>query len=336
MYKHWTVLHKPKELEIDKISGDKKYGQFSCAPLERGYGLTLGNALRRILISSVRGAAIVAVKVEGAEHEFSSLPHVVEDIAEIKLNLKEVRLRMEEGRIREMSIDVKGPCVVKAGDLKYDSAVEILNPEQHIATVNKGGHLKANLWARKDRGYVPEEALDKTDFPVGTLAIDAIYTPVRRVNFKVTHARVEKQTDLDKLTLEIWTDGSIHPREALGLAAKILKDQVQVFIGFNEAEVREYLDEPRGDEPINPNLYRPVEELELSVRSANCLKNANIRFIGELVQKTEAEMLKTKNFGRKSLKEIKEVLSSMGLSLGMELKGFNPEEGPKAAPVEEQ
>ncbi|MBM4370312.1 MAG: DNA-directed RNA polymerase subunit alpha [Deltaproteobacteria bacterium] len=327
MYRHWVMLKRPKELETDRVTPEGDFGQFSCAPLERGFGLTLGNALRRILISSIRGAAITSARFEGAEHEFSSLPDIVEDVSEIILNLKDVRLRMPEGEARNLSIDAKGPCTITAGDLKHDPLVEILNPGLHVATINEGGRLKVQLTAAMGVGYVP--AASSKSAPVGTIAMDAVYTPVRRVNFKVTNARVEQMTDLDKLTLEIWTDGSIHPREALGLAAKILKEQVQVFIGFDEGLPGAADYGLKSDEPINPNLFRPVEELELSVRSANCLKNANIRFIGELVQKSEAEMLKTKNFGRKSLKEIKEVLGQMGLALGMEVKGFDPDNVPR-------
>jgi DNA-directed RNA polymerase subunit alpha len=329
MYRHWVLLKRPKELETDRVSAEGDFGQFSCAPLERGFGLTLGNALRRILISSIRGAAVTAVRFDGAEHEFSSLPDVIEDVAEMILNLKDIRIRMPEGDDRSLYIDAKGPCVVTAADLKHDGLVEVLNPGLHIATVNEGGHLKAELSASMGVGYIPATIHKDTDAPIGTIAIDAVYSPVRRVNFKVTNARVEQMTDLDKLTMEIWTDGSIHPREALGLASKILKEQVQVFIGFDESIPDTVQLGDRSEEPINPNLYRPVEELELSVRSANCLKNANIRFIGELVQRTEQEMLKTKNFGRKSLKEIKEVLGQMGLSLGLEIKGFDPENIPK-------
>lgn len=329
MYRHWVLLKRPKELETDRVSAEGDFGQFSCAPLERGFGLTLGNALRRVLISSIRGAAITSIRFDGAEHEFSSLPDVVEDVSEIILNLKDIRLRMPEGDDRTLSIDAKGPCTITAGDLTHDGQVEILNPGLHIASVNEGGHLKAELSASMGVGYVPATIHKDTEAPIGTIAIDAVYSPVRRVNFKVTNARVEQMTDLDKLTMEIWTDGSIHPREAMGLAAKILKEQVQVFIGFDETIPDTVQLGDRNEEPINPNLYRPVEELELSVRSANCLKNANIRFIGELVQRTEQEMLKTKNFGRKSLKEIKEVLGQMGLSLGLEIKGFDPENIPK-------
>jgi len=334
MYRHWVLLKRPKELETDRVSPEADFGQFACAPLERGFGLTLGNALRRVLISSIRGAAITSARFDGAEHEFSALPDVVEDISEIILNLKDIRLRMPEGAtpegiVRNLSIDAKGPCVVTAGDLKHDGQVEVLNPGLHIAQVNDDGHLKAELSAAMGVGYVPASIQKDREEALGTIAIDAVYSPVRRVNFKVTNARVEQMTDLDKLTMEIWTDGSIHPREALGLAAKILKEQVQVFIGFDES-VPDMVDfGQKSDEPINPNLFRPVEELELSVRSANCLKNANIRFIGELVQKSEQEMLKTKNFGRKSLKEIKEVLGQMGLSLGLEVKGFDPDNIPK-------
>ena len=330
MYRHWVKLRRPKEVETDSVSEDGTRGSFSCAPLERGFGVTIGNALRRILISSVRGAAIYSVRYEGALHEFSALAGVSDDVADIILNLKGLRIRVPEGDPRTLSIDKKGPCVVTAADIEHDHAVDILNPDHHIATLSEEGSLKIEMQARMGKGYVPSEKQKDEELPIGTIILDSLYSPITKANFKVTNARAGEDTDLDKLVMEVETDGSISPRDALGLAAKILKEQTQIFIGVDESVPVDYDEDRETGETLSPNLYRPVEELELSVRSANCLKNANIRFIGELVQKTEQEMLKTKNFGRKSLKEIKEVLAGMGLSLGMKLEGFAPSKAPGA------
>ncbi len=332
MYKHWVLLRRPKEVETEKQTEDGTFGVFSCAPLERGFGTTIGNSLRRILLSSIRGAAITTVKVDGALHEFSALPGVSEDVADIILNLKGLRIRMEgEETLRHLSIDVKGPYKVTGADIKCPAQVEILNPEHHIAEINEEGELRMELQLEMGRGYVPAEKQEKGELPIGTTVIDSLFSPVTRASYKVTNARSGEDVDLDKLVIEIQTDGSILPRDALGLAAKILKDQLQIFIGFDESVPVDAGEKKDSQESLSPNLYRPVEELELSVRSANCLRNANIHFIGELVQRSEQEMLKTKNFGRKSLKEIKEVLASMGLSLGMKLEGFDPENLPNAA-----
>jgi len=330
MYRHWVKLRRPKEVETEKIYLDGKGGIFSCAPLERGFGVTIGNALRRILISSLRGAAITSVKVDGVLHEFSGIPGVKEDVADIILNLKGVRLRLPEGEARTIRIDAKGPCLVAARDLKCDGNTTVLNPDHYIATVSEEGHLKAEMTARMGKGYVPSEKQPVSELPIGTMVIDSVFTPIRKANFRVTNARAGEDTDLDKLILEIETDGSIAPRDAVGLAAKILKEQLQIFIGIEEAVPADAEEERPASEVLSPNLYRPVEELELSVRSANCLETASIKVIGELVQKSEADMLKTKNFGRKSLKEIKEVLASMGLSLGMKVEGFDPNRAPQS------
>jgi DNA-directed RNA polymerase subunit alpha len=330
MYRHWVKLRRPKEVETDSVSEDGTRGSFSCAPLERGFGVTIGNALRRILISSVRGAAIYSIRFDGALHEFSALAGVSDDVADIILNLKGLRIRVPEGEPRIMSIDKKGPCVVTAADIEHDHAVDIINPDHHIATLSEEGSLKLEMQARMGKGYVPSEKQKDEELPIGTVILDSLYSPITKANFKVTNARAGEDTDLDKLVMEVETDGSISPRDALGLAAKILKEQIQIFIGVDESVPMDYDEERSTGETLSPNLYRPVEELELSVRSANCLKNANIRYIGELVQKSEQEMLKTKNFGRKSLKEIKEVLAGMGLSLGMKLEGFDPSKAPNA------
>ena len=308
-------------LEADDSQTDR-YGKFSCEPLERGFGNTLGNALRRVLLSSLQGAAIKSVRVEGVMHEFSSVPGVMEDMCDVVLNLKDVRLRVHSEEPKLLRIRSKGEGILTAGDLVADNpSVEVLNPQQKIATLSAEADVEMELTVGVGKGYRPAEANKSEDMPIGTIPIDSIFSPVRRVNYVVTPARVGRDTDFDKLALEIWTDGTLAPVDALAYAAKILKEQLAIFINFDEPveSVIPAADEPT---PLNPNLFRSVDELELSVRSANCLQNANIRYIGELVQKTEAEMLKTKNFGRKSLNEIKELLTSMGLELGATLDNF--------------
>jgi DNA-directed RNA polymerase subunit alpha len=298
------------------------YGKFSCEPLERGFGNTLGNALRRVLLSSLQGAAIKSVRVEGVMHEFSSMPGVIEDMCDVVLNLKEVRLRVHSEEPKLLRIHRKGEGILMASDLVADDpTVEVLNPQQKIATLSAEADVEMELSVGVGKGYRPAEKNKSEDMPIGTIPIDSIFSPVRRVNFTVTPARVGRDTDFDKLTLEIWTDGVLAPVDALAYAAKILKEQLAIFINFDEPveSVIPAADEPT---PLNPNLFRSVDELEFSVRSANCLQNANIRYIGELVQRTEAEMLKTKNFGRKSLNEIKDLLTSMSLELGTTLDNF--------------
>ncbi|NUN12682.1 MAG: DNA-directed RNA polymerase subunit alpha [Myxococcales bacterium] len=328
MYRNWRNLIRPKALEVEHSSLTERYGRFHCEPLERGFGITIGNSLRRILLSSIRGAAITSFQLEGALHEFSHIPDVVEDVTDIILNLKEVQLKMNGPGPKVARIKVDGPRDVTAADIAADESVEILNPTHHICTVAQGGRVNLEMTIQEGVGYVGADKNRDPEAPIGTIAIDSMFSPVRRVNYRVTNARVGQQTDYDKLTLEVWTNGAVLPENALALAAKIMKEQLQIFINFDE-ELEDLDDEPEySDAPINENLYRTVDELELSVRSANCLQNANIRFIGELVQKTEAEMLKTKNFGRKSLKEIKDVLGDMGLHLGMKVDHFDPERGP--------
>jgi DNA-directed RNA polymerase subunit alpha len=308
-------------LESDD-SQTERYGKFSCEPLERGFGNTLGNALRRVLLSSLQGAAIRSVRVEGVMHEFSSVPGVMEDMCDVVLNLKDVRLRVHSEEPKLLRIHRKGEGILTAGDLAADDpSVEVLNPQQKIATLSAEADVEMEFLVGVGKGYRPAEANKSEEMPIGTIPIDSIFSPVRRVNYTVTPARVGRDTDFDKLTFEIWTDGTLAPVDALAYAAKILKEQLAIFINFDEPveSVIPAADEPT---PLNPNLFRSVDELELSVRSANCLQNANIRYIGELVQKTEAEMLKTKNFGRKSLNEIKELLTSMGLELGTALDSF--------------
>lgn len=322
--KNWRDLIKPKALDVDKESLTPNYGKFVARPLERGFGVTLGNALRRVLLSSLQGAAITAVKIDGVLHEFTAMPDVTEDVTEIILNLKEVRFKMLNSDHATVLINKEGPGEVYASDILTGEQVEVLNPEQVIATLGKGAKFKAEIIVRRGRGYVPAENNKTDDLPVGWIPVDSFFSPVRKVNYTVTQSRVGQRTDYDKLTLECWTDGAIMPEDAVALASKVLKDQLSVFLNFvEEPEVAEVAKEEQSPE-FNPNLYRSVEELELSVRSANCLQNANIKYIYELVQRTESEMLKTKNFGRKSLNEIKDILGEMGLSLGMKLDGFVP------------
>ncbi len=324
--KNWRELIRPRELEEDGDGATETYGRFSCEPLERGFGVTLGNALRRVLLSSLQGAAITAVKIENVLHEFSTIPGVMEDVSDVVLNLKEVRLRKHGEGPKIVRVHTTGEGVLRAGDLVADdSSVEVLNPDRKIATLSAEADVDVEVTVSTGKGYVPAERNKTEDMPIGTIPIDAIFSPVRRVNYTVTPSRVGRETDFDKLSLEIWTDGTLAPVDALAYGAKILKEQLTIFINFEEPSeaARPVSEEPT---PLNPNLFKTVDELELSVRSANCLQNANIRMIGELVQRTEGEMLKTKNFGRKSLNEIKEVLSSMGLELGMHVDSF-PDRG---------
>jgi DNA-directed RNA polymerase subunit alpha len=324
MYRNWRELIRPKGIDIEHGSLTERYGRFVAEPLERGFGITIGNALRRILLSSVRGSAIVGARIDGALHEFTHINGVVEDVADIVLNLKEVEIKKAGEESVTLRFERLEPGEVKAGDLATSSAVEILNPDHHIATIADDGKLVMELIVDEGKGYVPAEANKQEEWPEGTIALDAIFAPIHKVNYRVTHARVGQRTDYDKLVLEVWTNGAVLPEDAVALAAKILKEQLQIFINFDE-DIEPTVHEDEPEEAVNPSLYRTVDELELSVRSANCLQNANIRHIGELVQKTEAEMLKTKNFGRKSLKEIKEILAEMGLTLGMKLDSFDPE-----------
>ena len=327
MHKNWTELIRPKKLDIDPETHTRFYGKFTCEPLERGFGTTLGNALRRVLLSSLRGAAITSVKIKGIFHEFSPIPGIIEDVTEIILNLKTVRFKLHSKEEKLVVLEAKGEGEVTARAFQTDGTVEILNPEAHIASLARDGELVIEATVKSGKGYLPAEGNKEEGRPIGVIPIDAIFSPVRKVNHVVTQARVGQQTDYDKLTLEVWTDGSVTPEDAVALAAKILKEQLTIFINFEEPKEDSEEKPVTETNRLNENLFRPVNELELSVRSANCLKNANIRLIGELVQKTEAEMLKTKNFGRKSLNEIKEILTEMGLNLGMKLENFPPREG---------
>ena len=323
MYKNWRDLIRPKKLQVETESLTNTYGKFFAEPFERGFGTTLGTGLRRVLISSLQGAAIVSVKAKGVLHEFSAIPGVTEDATDIILNLKGVRLKMHGNESRVIRILQKGEGVVKAKDIITDNNVEILNPEHHIATCSKDANLEMDLVVKIGKGYVPADRNRDEKAPVGTIPIDAIFSPISKVNFTVTNARVGQITDYDKLTIEVWSDGSVKPQDAVAYASKILKDQLSIFINFDEdVEPQEEAEPEEERERFNENLYRSVDELELSVRSANCLKNAGIKLIGELVSRSEAEMLKTQNFGRKSLNEIKDILVDMGLTLGMKLDNF--------------
>ena len=326
MYINWQEMIKPEKVQVNS---KPSYGKFVCEPLERGFGITIGNALRRIILSSLYGAAIVSVKFDAVMHEFSVIEGVLEDISEITLNLKEVRLRLSDNEPRTIQIDAQGPKEVTAGDIiSGDGKCEVLNPGLHIATLSEKADLKMSMTVKIGKGYSLAEANKDQEAPVGTIPIDSVFSPIKRVSYVVGNARVGQKTDYDKLTMEVWTDGSVKSEDAVAYAAKILKEQMAIFINFDEQlepEPEKISGEPQKPK-FNENLYRSVEELELSVRSANCLKNANILKIYQLVSKTEGEMLKTKNFGRKSLNEIKEVLTEMGLSLGMKLEGFIPPE----------
>ena len=326
MYINWQEMIKPEKVQVNS---KPSYGKFVCEPLERGFGITIGNSLRRIILSSLYGAAIVSVKFDAVMHEFSVIEGVLEDVSEIILNLKEVRLRLSDNEPRTVRIDAQGPKEVTAGDIiSDDGKCEVLNPGLHIATLSEKSDLKMDMIVKIGKGYSLAEANKDQDAPVGTIPVDSVFSPIKRVSYVVGNARVGQKTDYDKLTMEVWTDGSVKPEDAVAYAAKILKEQMSFFINFDEQLEPE--PEKKSSETqkpkFNENLYRSVEELELSVRSANCLKNANILKIYQLVNKTEGEMLKTKNFGRKSLNEIKEVLNEMGLSLGMKLEGFIPPE----------
>ena len=332
--KNWRDIIRPKGLTADTGSLTDTYGKFVCEPLERGYGITLGNSLRRILLSSLQGGAITAVHIEGVLHEFTTLADVIEDVTDIILNLKEVRLRMQTHDPQTIRIDKKGDGPVTAGDIEVPAGVEVLNVNHRIATITGKGRLKVEMTCRTGRGYEPAEGNKLPNMPVGWIPIDSLFSPVRKVNYTVTNARVGQQTDYDKLTLEAWTDGSVTPSDAVAFAAKILKEQLQIFINFAEEEEPPWEEAQTEATPFNDNLLRRVDELELSVRSANCLGQAGIRYIGELVQRSEAEMLKTKNFGRKSLKEIKEILADMGLHLDMQIDSWPPPQLAGALAVE--
>jgi DNA-directed RNA polymerase subunit alpha len=325
-YRNWHELINPEKLEVDKETHTDSYGKFICQPLERGFASTIGNSLRRVLLSSIQGAAITTVKIDGALHEFTSLKDVVEDVSEIILNIKQIGIKLNSEDSQVISIEKSGPGVVTAGDIKGSGYIDVMNQDQIICTLTGNNVFRAEMTVEWGKGYQPAEKYAKDDLTIGQIPIDAIFSPIKRIQYVVSQARVGQQTDYDRLTLEIETDGSIRPENALAYAGKILKEQLTIFINFDEeqAEPETTEDENQRVEPLNPYLDKPVEDLELSVRSANCLKNAEINFIGDLAQKTDQEMLKTKNFGRKSLNEIKALLAQMDLTLGMKFENWRP------------
>jgi DNA-directed RNA polymerase subunit alpha len=321
-------FQKPKRLVANTETLSDRYGMFTAQPFQRGFGTTIGNSLRRVLLSSIEGAAITAIRIDGVEHEFSPIPGVAEDATDIILNLKQVPFKLTGDGIKTVRLTVDRPGEVRSGQIETGADVEVLDRDVHIATVNEGGTLSIEMRLKTGRGYVSADKNFDEDLALGYIPIDSVHSPVRKVNFQVDTARLGQMTDYDKLTLEVWTNGAVSPQDSIGYAAKLLKDHMSIFINFEEAPEQAEEVAERGLERVNEVLNRSVEELELSVRSYNCLKNANIQTIGELVQKTEAEMLRTKNFGRKSLNEIKEILANMGLSLGMRIDAHGRLVGP--------
>jgi DNA-directed RNA polymerase subunit alpha len=316
----WKGFQRPKRLEFERETLTDRFGRFYAQPFERGFGTTIGNALRRVLLSSIDGSAVTAVKIDGVLHEFSPIPGVVEDATDIILNLKQIPLKMHVDATKTLYLRVDKAGEVKARDIEADADIEILEPDAHIATVAEGGKLHMEMRIKRGRGYVAADKNFDEDLGIGWIPIDSVHSPIKKVNYLVEAARIGQATDYDKLTVDVWTNGSVTPRDAVSLSAKLIRDHLNIFINLEDAgDLQQDLAADQGSRPLNENLDKSVEELELSVRSYNCLKNANIRTIRELVQKTEGEMLKTKNFGRKSLNEIKEILSGMGLSLGMRL-----------------
>jgi DNA-directed RNA polymerase subunit alpha len=320
----WKGFQKPKRLEVERDTQTEHYGRFYAQPFERGFATTVGNALRRVLLSSIEGAAVTAVRVEGVLHEFSPIPGAMEDTTDLILNLKRIPLKMHVDHSKTLVLRTSEPGEVRAKHITPDPDIEILDPEAHVATLGAGSTLAVEMRVKQGRGYVSADKNFDEDLSIGWIPLDSVHSPIKKVNYFVEQARVGQATDYEKLTLEVWTNGAVSPRDAVGLAAKLMKDHLQIFINIEEEDEEEaesaaveVSDEEKG--ALYEKLGKSVDEMELSVRSYNCLKNANIRTIGELVQKTEAEMLKTKNFGRKSLNEIKEILAGMGLSLGMKL-----------------
>ncbi len=325
----WKGFQKPKRLEADRDTATEHYGRFSAQPFERGFATTVGNALRRVLLSSIEGAAVTAVRVEGVLHEFSPIPGAMEDTTDLILNLKRVPLKMHVDHPKRLALRTSEPGEVRAKHITPDADIEVLDPEAYVATLGAGSTLSVEMRVKHGRGYVSADKNFDEDLSIGWIPLDSVHSPVKKVNYFVEQARVGQATDYEKLTIEVWTNGAVSPRDAVGLAAKLMKDHLQIFINLDEDDEDEdgepsvpveVSDEEKG--VLYERLAKSVDEMELSVRSYNCLKNANIRSIGELVQKTEVEMLKTKNFGRKSLNEIKEILATMGLSLGMKLDGW--------------
>lgn len=326
--KNWSEIAKPKWLQFDPKTMRTGYGKFILDPLEPGFGTTIGHTLRRVLLSSIRGSAVFAVQIEGVTHEFSHINGIVEDVVQIILNLKELQIEQYFDGVVEMELIGEGPCILTGKDISTFEKAKILNPNKVIATLQEEATLSMTLYACFNKGYVTSEENQQHELPLGTIYLDSNHSPIRKIHYEVENSRVDQRTDYDRLNFELWTNGSVKPSDSLAYAAKILKEHMDVFINFDESVIVFEQEEEEEEEPLNENLYRSVSELELSVRSINCLQNAKIETIGDLVQKTEAEMLKTKNFGRKSLNEIKTILASMGLSLGMELENFDPENNP--------
>ncbi|MDD2325295.1 MAG: DNA-directed RNA polymerase subunit alpha [Alphaproteobacteria bacterium] len=324
LQKNWKALIQANK-QVQASDDVSRFGTLIVEPLERGFGTTLGNSLRRILLSSLQGAAVTSIQIEGVLHEFSSVPGVREDVTDIILNIKSLALKMHVEGPRKIRLRAEGPGEVLAGQIETGADVEVMNPDLVICNLDRGAHLNMEMTVESGKGYVPASALRKEDTPIGLIPVDALFSPVRKVAYKVENSRVGQVTDYDKLTLSIETDGSITPEDAVAISARIMQDQLQLFINFEEPRAAQVQEQVAGDLPFNRNLLRKVDELELSVRSANCLKNDNIVYIGDLVQKTESEMLRTPNFGRKSLNEIKEVLQQMGLGLGLQIPNWPPE-----------
>ena len=326
--KNWMSIAKPTKLKFEKDSLKADYGKFTIDPLEPGFGMTIGHSLRRVLLSSIRGSNIFAVQIDGVTHEFSNIPGIVEDMVQVILNIKELQIEQFVDEVVELELIGEGPGVIKAGDISTFGKAEILNPDLILATLQKGATISMTLYSRFNKGYVTSEENQLEELPVGTIYLDSNHSPVTRINYDVENSRVDKKTDYDSLNFELWTNGSVKPTDSLAYAAKIFKEHMDVFINFDESKIKDEPEVEEEAEPLNENLYRSVSELELSVRSINCLQNAKIETIGDLVQKSEPEMLKTKNFGRKSLNEIKVILTDMGLSLGTGLENFDPMNNP--------
>ena len=326
--KNWTAIAKPKRLQVEPNTFSHSYAKFIIEPLEPGYGVTIGHALRRVLLSSVWGSAVFAVQIEGVSHEFSHIPGIVEDVVQIILNLKELKLKQFQEEVVELELIGEGACTLTGADIATFNKIEVLNPDLQIATLNEDAKLSMVLYVRQNKGYVTSEENKLDELPVDVIYLDSNHSPITRINYEVQNARVGQQTEYDRLIFELWSNGSVAPEDAVGYGAKILKEHLDIFINFDEKIIEPEPEEEEETPQFNENLYRSVSELELSVRSINCLQNAKIETIGDLVQKTEQEMLKTKNFGRKSLNEIKNILTSMGLTLGMKLDSFDPSENP--------
>ena len=326
--KNWMSIAKPKKLQFESQNLKSDYAKFSLDPLEPGFGTTIGHSLRRVLLSSIRGSAVFAVQIDGVTHEFSNIPGIVEDMVQVILNIKELQVEQFVDEVVELELIGEGPCVIKAGDISTFEKAEILNPDLVLATLQKGATVSMTMYSRFNKGYVTSEDNQHEDLPVGTIFLDSNHSPVNRINYDVVNSRVDQKTDYDRLNFELWTNGSVKPIDCLAYTAKIIKEHMDVFINFDESSIKDEPEEEIEEEPLNENLYRSVSELELSVRSINCLQNAKIETIGDLVQKSEQAMLKTKNFGRKSLNEIKVILTEMGLSLGTEVENFDPMNNP--------